>query len=166
MQRTKIKCEKCDKYISASNIKKHTRVCVGVTKKKIRGIDFDPNHGFKDGTRTAWNKGASSEKRGKRNEYYWKLRHNTPTEKLGYEALRVRIMEEQEFKCNNCGLLEWLGKPIALELEHIDGNNKNNKRENLEILCPNCHAMTPTWRGRNNKRHCDPASEGAELITQ
>ena len=42
-----------------------------------------------------------------------------------------------------------MGSPITLELDHKDGNNENNARENLEALCPNCHSTTETWRGRN-----------------
>lgn len=45
---------------------------------------------------------------------------------------------------------EWLGQPIPLELEHRDGNSSNNELENLELLCPNCHAQT--YRSRNRKR--------------
>jgi 5-methylcytosine-specific restriction endonuclease McrA len=68
---------------------------------------------------------------------------------LSYERLRKRIILEQNNKCNKCGLSKWLDVPLPLELEHIDGNHHNNSRENLEALCPNCHALTPTWRGRN-----------------
>lgn len=68
---------------------------------------------------------------------------------LTFERLRERIVIEQENKCNKCKLDIWLDKPIVLELEHRDGNNKNNHRENLEMLCPNCHSLTDTWRGRN-----------------
>lgn len=65
--------------------------------------------------------------------------------------LRLRLLEEAIFphKCNNCELTEWLGNPIPLELEHIDGNSSNNKLENLELLCPNCHSLTDTYRGKN-----------------
>ena len=42
-----------------------------------------------------------------------------------------------------------MGSKIALELEHVDGDNTNNDLSNLKFLCPNCHSMTPTWRGRN-----------------
>jgi hypothetical protein len=65
--------------------------------------------------------------------------------------LRLRLLEEGIFahKCNNCELTDWLGNPIPLELEHIDGNSSNNKLENLELLCPNCHSLTDTYRGKN-----------------
>lgn len=61
---------------------------------------------------------------------------------------RRRVFEEQNFKCVSCGLDEWLGKPITLEIEHRDGNTSNNARDNLIALCPNCHSYTPTWRRR------------------
>ena len=70
-------------------------------------------------------------------------------ELLGHDARRKRVLIEQDYKCNKCMLTTWLDAPISLELDHKDGNKKNNKRENLECLCPNCHAQTPTWRGRN-----------------
>lgn len=67
--------------------------------------------------------------------------------------LRLRLLEEKVFehKCHNCGLKEWLEKPIPLELNHINGINSDNSLSNLELLCPNCHALTPTYRGRNKK---------------
>jgi hypothetical protein len=54
-----------------------------------------------------------------------------------------------EYKCFECGIKEWNNKPIVLELEHTDGNNRNNLPENLKLLCPNCHSQTSTFRGRN-----------------
>jgi len=70
---------------------------------------------------------------------------------LKFESLRARIILEQDSCCGNCNISEWYGNKITLELDHIDGNNKNNNRENLICLCPNCHSITPTWRGRNKK---------------
>ena len=52
-------------------------------------------------------------------------------------------------ECQWCKLTEWLSQPIKLELDHIDGDNTNNEIDNLRMLCPNCHSMTPTWRGLN-----------------
>lgn len=76
--------------------------------------------------------------------------NNTPFEKLGTDNRKRRVLEEQDNKCNHCKISTWNDKPLILELEHKDGNNKNNSRENLECICPNCHSQTKTWRGRNN----------------
>jgi Zn finger protein HypA/HybF involved in hydrogenase expression len=67
--------------------------------------------------------------------------------------LRKRLIVEgvKEYRCESCGLSEWMGDKIPLELDHIDGDHYNNQINNLRILCPNCHAKTPTYRGRNKK---------------
>lgn len=51
--------------------------------------------------------------------------------------------------CSECGISEWRGKTIPLELDHANGDSKDNRIENLRLLCPNCHSLTDTWRGRN-----------------
>jgi 5-methylcytosine-specific restriction endonuclease McrA len=71
-------------------------------------------------------------------------------EQPGY-LQREQVFEQQNGCCAKCGLDKWLGNLIPLELEHKDGNHLNNARSNVELLCPNCHAMTDTWRGRNKK---------------
>jgi len=86
--------------------------------------------------------------------------NNTPFEKLGKPNKRRRVFEEQNFCCARCGISEWLSHPISLELEHIDGNNQNDDRINLEALCPNCHSLTDTWRGRNK-----PIKNGDNVIS-
>ena len=50
--------------------------------------------------------------------------------------------------CEECQLSEWQGRPIPLEIHHINGNNTDNRIENLKLLCPNCHALTNNYRGR------------------
>lgn len=67
----------------------------------------------------------------------------------GKGSHKVVLLQERGYCCENCGLSEWLGDPIPLELEHCDGNNNNNQKENLLLLCPNCHAKTEFYRGRN-----------------
>lgn len=52
-------------------------------------------------------------------------------------------------KCEKCENTEWLGKKIPLQLHHIDGDRKNNKLENLQLLCPNCHSLTDNFCGKN-----------------
>lgn len=54
----------------------------------------------------------------------------------------------KERRCERCGLSEWCGNPIPLELHHINGNRYDNHLENLQILCPNCHALTDNYRGK------------------
>jgi Zn finger protein HypA/HybF involved in hydrogenase expression len=73
---------------------------------------------------------------------------------LGIDGRRKRVIIEQSGKCNHCGIDEWRGESISLELEHRDGNHHNNARENLEAICPNCHSQTSTWRGRNKAAGC------------
>ncbi len=67
---------------------------------------------------------------------------------LSREAKRIRVIIEQGCKCLFCGLNEWQGQQLTLELDHEDGNKENNRRTNLRGLCPNCHSTTPTWKGR------------------
>ena len=68
--------------------------------------------------------------------------------------LKKRLLKEGYFKhvCYKCNLTTWNNLPIPIELEHIDGNHYNNNIDNLTILCPNCHAQTDTYRGKNQKR--------------
>ena len=58
----------------------------------------------------------------------------------------------KEERCEWCGLSEWRGKPLALELHHVNGDGLDNRLENLLLLCPNCHSQTDTWGGRNKAR--------------
>lgn len=55
-----------------------------------------------------------------------------------------------KYECSNCGCDgHWQNGIISLEVDHIDGDNKNNEISNLRYLCPNCHALTETYRGKN-----------------
>ena len=92
---------------------------------------------------------------------YWKsYPTNKDFDELGWGSKRKRIFIEQDFCCNKCGLSEWMGQPINLEIDHKNGINDDNTRENLEALCPNCHSMTETWRGRNK-----PSNNGKTLVS-
>lgn len=70
---------------------------------------------------------------------------------------RGRLIAERGHRCEgeDCGVTEWRGQPVTLEVHHVDGDRKNNSDGNLQLLCGNCHAMTPNWRWRNWKNKGD-----------
>ena len=61
-------------------------------------------------------------------------------------TIKKSLIARDGHECSKCHLTEWLGLPIPLELDHIDGNRFDHSPSNLRILCPNCHAQTPTWK--------------------
>jgi hypothetical protein len=65
--------------------------------------------------------------------------------------LKQRLVKENYFKneCSICGISEWNGELLPLELDHVDGDSTNHTIQNLRILCPNCHSQTETFRGKN-----------------
>lgn len=68
------------------------------------------------------------------------------------QSLKKRLIKEGLAKdeCSECGQLPlWNNKPLVLQLDHINGDNTDNRIENLRILCPHCHSQTETWSGRN-----------------
>jgi len=111
--------------------------------KEIKEYDIDTSHFTGQG----WNVGLGFKPKKKR------PLEEILTENSNYQTFKLknRLFEEglKERRCECCNNTEWLNKPIALELHHIDGDNTNNKIENLQILCPNCHAQTDTYRGLN-----------------
>lgn len=57
-----------------------------------------------------------------------------------------------ESSCQRCGITDWQGEPLSLELHHVNGIGQDNRLENLALLCPNCHSQTDSWGGRNRAR--------------
>jgi hypothetical protein len=70
----------------------------------------------------------------------------TATKNLKKRLLAAGLLD---CACAMCGRDRWNDEPIPLELDHINGDRTDNRLENLRLLCPNCHAQTPTYRGRN-----------------
>lgn len=56
-----------------------------------------------------------------------------------------------KYECVECGISEWKGKLLSLHLDHINGINNDDREDNLRLLCPNCHSLTETYCGKNNR---------------
>lgn len=85
--------------------------------------------------------------------------------KRGRENSKRRLIAAglKENRCERCGISEWRGKPLSMELHHRNGDPLDNRLENLELLCPNCHAQTETYGRRNGHRR--KPRESADVVS-
>ena len=69
----------------------------------------------------------------------------------GYGSLKRRLLKHgiKTNTCEECGISEWRGKSITIQLDHKNGDRHDHRLENLRMLCPNCHSQTETYCGRN-----------------
>lgn len=68
--------------------------------------------------------------------------------------LKQRLLKEglKENRCERCGIAQWRGKRLSMQLHHVNGDGMDNRLENIEFLCANCHSLTDTYGGRNGHR--------------
>lgn len=105
---------------------------IATIKSMIQELNLDVSHFTGQG----WNKNNFDYSRF---QYGKKIRGATMIQAL--TALRG-------WRCENCGLTEWQGQKVPLEVHHIDGDELNSVLENLQVLCPNCHALTNNYKGK------------------
>jgi 5-methylcytosine-specific restriction endonuclease McrA len=122
-------------------------------RDRIAGLGLDTSHMSGQG----WARGRTNPSRRARRPLSEILVAGRPASDTS--RLRERLIQEQvkEHRCEGCGGAQWRDGPIPLELDHINGDRRDNRLENLRVLCPNCHAQTPTYRGRNRGRYDRPA---------
>jgi Zn finger protein HypA/HybF involved in hydrogenase expression len=140
-------CQACNKLITNNNIKRHKLVCKGPKQKKTPTevqLSIDPE--IRRSRAIKANLVGQSKRAAKRN-----VRIATGCwDDLSWGEKRQRILIEQDYKCSECLVGQiYNSKPLEFELDHISGKRQDNTRENLRLLCPNCHSQTPTYKGRN-----------------
>jgi 5-methylcytosine-specific restriction endonuclease McrA len=115
-----------------------------IVQQRIRKAGLDTSH-F---TGKGWLKGKKNPVIRQRTleEILVKDSTYTSTHKLRQRLIAEGIFQHQ---CVSCGLAEWLERPIPLEIDHINGDRRDHRLENLRLLCQNCHALTDNYRGKN-----------------
>jgi hypothetical protein len=115
-----------------------------VLHRAIERLGLDTSHFVGQ----SWSKGATVSHRARPIDDYLSNRYPIQSDRLRRRLINEGVLDR---KCSCCQLDSWLDQAIPLELDHIDGNHQNNALENLRLLCPNCHSLTPTFRGRNKR---------------
>lgn len=131
----------CNESISMSEAIRKTKLHRRTFTKYAKQLEcFKPNQGLKGGKKEIKNHKFKIED--------WE---NDIIIDISRASLRKNIFDKKllPHKCNKCQLENWNELPIPLELNHINGEGHENRRTNIELICPNCHAQTDTYRGKN-----------------
>ena len=115
-------------------------------KLMVRELNLDVSHFTGQG----WLSGKTHE-----SDKYIPFNEYIKGENVQTNKIRKKLLKEglKEHICECCKNTLWNNMPIPLEVHHKDGNKENNNIENLQLLCPNCHALTDNYKGRNTSKH-------------
>lgn len=148
--------QKCSRSFSTKTSREETNRKVSDTlKRKYKNGELHKSknsHSFKKGfdpNRRKFSKEDLEKSKIAIHNKHLEYVNKTPFEKLHRKLKKRIVLSEQNEKCI-CGINEWCGKKLTLQLDHIDGNRNNEYRENLRALCPNCHSLTETYAGKNS----------------
>jgi hypothetical protein len=138
-----LKCQHCNTFIAISSrsLSSHIYQCTDnpLSKKKSE----------------AWRKSMSSRRGLSINGWKNVDWDSIPFHELSSRKQRERLLAECNYSCTMCGFNKVRADGgVILEIDHIDGDHGNNSSENLRVLCPNCHALTPNFRnwGRDSRQ--------------
>jgi len=157
--------EAVDSSLSVAGVLRHLGVAQtggahAHISRSIKRMGIDTSH-F---TGQAWSRGRTFPPRRAPGEWLRQLPPGSP--RLSGKRLRVALLRTGRpyvcVECDNRG--EWQGRPLTLHVDHVDGDYLDCRPENLRFLCPNCHAQTPTYAGRNMRR--DPSSAATDGATE
>jgi hypothetical protein len=149
---------------------KHNNSCPENKKKNAEGLKQSYESGVRKPAgyvyeklsddvkkRMAWSRGKSSYDDTRIKNKYSDDQIFKENTTISNKVVKSRLMSNPNFehKCELCSTKEWYDpfesktKPVNLELDHINGNERDNRKENLRLICSNCHSFTPTYKGRN-----------------
>lgn len=115
-------------------------------KLAARELGLDTAHMLGQGWNVGWQSNPSRERLIPLSNILVEDSTYTTIWRLKRRLLRAGILE---YRCYVCGLTEWNGQPLSLQLDHINGVHLDHRIENLRLLCPNCHSQTETFAGKN-----------------
>lgn len=136
------KCSNVKEVAKYLKLKSKTNVILRELKSKIMALGCDLEHWENRGIKESR---VYSSLDDKITEQSWYIN----TTQLKKDLIKDGVLIE---KCVECGIGPWWNyKKLELQLDHINGNNRDNRIENLRLLCPNCHSQTSTYAGKNRK---------------
>lgn len=120
----------------------HQSTAYNRVRKRVAELNLDTSHWVGQASR----KGKAPPNKIPLSEILVRNSTYTCTSSLKRRMIREGLLA---YVCALCDISEWQGKTLSLQLDHINGVNNDHRRENIRLLCPNCHSQTPTWGSKN-----------------